>query len=572
MYKLTVIAGPNRGSTYAVKDGQTSIGRQSGNSIVLDSSKVSKKHCVLVVSNGKAVVKDEGSSNGTFVNGVLTQAKPLQPGDKIAVGEFVFQITQSVSKAHRPAAALQGYGNIVQLPGFQAPPRPQYYPVGQLPGMGGRMGGEMGQEMSGGLPGGGGGMDPGDAGSMRANGPPSDLAGKILWNFDKHVMPLFYGLNFRNEWHTLCALLMALFILGTLVLTVYPLVEANRKTVVAEVARRAQFMAKQIAERNAGALAANAETRTEIGSLANEEGVRVAVLADLDLRIIAPSTQLNQYFTVGAEAIAAEKARSAFRNGRETGFRYELDAETVIAIEPVKILNPQLAKNVVVAMAVVSIDTTLSVPNAGEIGMVYSETLIFSAILGALLLMILYRMTLKPFQVLNDDIDRALKGEINQVTHEFRIEELNPLWDVINSTVQRVARAGSITDAGSASSGGGSVSEDSVGALRMMGDAVEFGIAMCDADRKVVYLNGAFEDVSGLRLDSVEGQELASVARDQAFGSLVSDLFERAASGGSTTSEDFDFSGVAFKVGVTSLGSMGSSAKGYVLILKRTEG
>ncbi len=37
MYKLMVIAGPNRGTSFEVENGETSIGRQSGNSVVLAS-------------------------------------------------------------------------------------------------------------------------------------------------------------------------------------------------------------------------------------------------------------------------------------------------------------------------------------------------------------------------------------------------------------------------------------------------------------------------------------------------------------------------------------------------------
>lgn len=68
MYKLTVISGPNRGTSYALQDGgELTIGRQSENSIVLNSSKVSKKHCTVQMSSGDVIIKDLGSSNGTFV-------------------------------------------------------------------------------------------------------------------------------------------------------------------------------------------------------------------------------------------------------------------------------------------------------------------------------------------------------------------------------------------------------------------------------------------------------------------------------------------------------------------------
>src|ERR1700678_497333 len=112
MYKLMVIAGPNRGASYSVENGETSIGRQSGNSVVLQSGRVSKRHCVLVASNGELVVRDQGSSNGTFVNGVLTKEKPIKSGDRISVGEFVFEVVESRS-AQR---ARPGGGTVLAFP------------------------------------------------------------------------------------------------------------------------------------------------------------------------------------------------------------------------------------------------------------------------------------------------------------------------------------------------------------------------------------------------------------------------------------------------------------------------
>ncbi|MGZ3710059.1 MAG: FHA domain-containing protein, partial [Bdellovibrionota bacterium] len=131
MYKLTVIAGPNRGTSYAVQNGENSIGRQTGNQIVLASSKVSKKHCTLVVDNGELLVKDQGSSNGTFVNGILTKLRKIKSGDRISVGEFVLELTEPVSRPSTAPAVPSAFGgNVVQLqfPGSH----PQ--PMNSLPG------------------------------------------------------------------------------------------------------------------------------------------------------------------------------------------------------------------------------------------------------------------------------------------------------------------------------------------------------------------------------------------------------------------------------------------------------
>ncbi len=118
------------------------------------------------------------------------------------------------------------------------------------------------------------------------------------------------------------------------------------------------------------------------------------------------------------------------------------------------------------------------------------KTLIFTGLLGALILLILYRMTLKPFEVLNEDMDRALKGEMAQATHDFKIEELKPLWDIINSAIQRIPKSGDQKE--EALNLAGSI-EDFIGPLKALGEVSGLGLLVFDSERKVVLLNSIFD-------------------------------------------------------------------------------
>jgi hypothetical protein len=561
MYKLTVVAGPSRGQSFAVQEGETSIGRQAGNAVVLTSAKVSKKHCVLVVSDGQVIVTDQGSSNGTFVNGVLAKSKPIHPGDRISVGEYVLELTRRPEEAPRAVPAIAGLGNVLQFP---KPAGRAGQPSGGFPGMPGIPSPGM---MAGEAPGVAG-INSG-AGVMAANQPPKDLKGKVIWAFEHHLMPFFYALNLKHEWRVICIGGAAAFTLGSVVLSVYPLIEHNREALVNEMGKRAWLMAKQVAERNAAAIAAGAVTKTEISpSIENADGVRVALLTDLDSRILAPANKLNQYLTGGAEAEFAVKARKAFRDGRETALVAECDGSTICAIEPVRIVSQQAGRNVTVAMAIVSIDSSLATPDLGEMGMTYAESLIAAGLLGGLVFLVLYRITLKPLRQLNEDMDQVLKGSLAQVTHEFKFEELDALWDLINSALQRVPKG---TDAlGGALGGGGPSAEELAGPLKMMGGVAQFPVLVCDGDKKVMFMNSMFEDVSGIRLDNALGQEISVVARDQSFAQFTNDLFDRAMPGTEGVSEDYDFSGVSYKCHASCVGS--GSGKCYVLAATRVEG
>lgn len=540
MYKLMVIAGPNRGSSYAVQERETSIGRQAGNVIVLDSARVSKNHCRLIARKGELVLEDAGSSNGTFVNGILTRQKKLAAGDKISVGEFVFQVVKLKEKIDAPIP-VPGYGNIIQLPTSQ-----QNTPQ--------TVDSHANHSHS----------------SSTFQTEPTDLKGKFLNGFEKQIMPYFYDFLFKYQWKYVLSGLITAIVISGVVASVYPIFESTRKVAIRELGRRAGQMARQIAERNTPFLAAKAESKTEIGSIEKEDGVRFAVLTDLDQRIIAPTNRGGQLMATGVEARIAVRLREEFKKGRETGIVVEGDSSTVVAIEPVKVYSPETGRNVIIGMAVVSLDSTLSTPDMGEMSVTYSQAVIFSGIFAALIYLVIYFLSLKPFQILNDDIDQVLNGNLHQLTHEFKIEELNSLWEVINAALQRVSRGGE-SSASTPQQSAAQMAEEIAAGLKIIGQSTPCGLVVCDNDRKVVHMNSVFEEVSGIREDSALGHDLASLARDQAFAALVGDLFDRVHSMGGTVVEDFEFSGISFKVNAFAFGHSGAAAKALVLLLVRAE-
>jgi len=76
--------GELAGKTYTITEKGLAIGRGSGNDINLSSDSISRKHAWIGPVAGEIVIKDMGSTNGTFVNDKqITGSQPLKVGDVI---------------------------------------------------------------------------------------------------------------------------------------------------------------------------------------------------------------------------------------------------------------------------------------------------------------------------------------------------------------------------------------------------------------------------------------------------------------------------------------------------------
>ncbi len=78
---------------------EITIGRVQGNDIILPRGNISKKHARIVQRDGKMVVLDLKSTNGTYVNGKrITTPQVVRDSDRIQVGDFVIQLAEAVPK------------------------------------------------------------------------------------------------------------------------------------------------------------------------------------------------------------------------------------------------------------------------------------------------------------------------------------------------------------------------------------------------------------------------------------------------------------------------------------------
>lgn len=83
--------GAERRETF--EQDEVTIGRVQGNDLMLPKGNVSKRHCRVARQNGRFVVLDQESTNGTYVNRRrISQATVVREGDRIYVGDFILRI------------------------------------------------------------------------------------------------------------------------------------------------------------------------------------------------------------------------------------------------------------------------------------------------------------------------------------------------------------------------------------------------------------------------------------------------------------------------------------------------
>lgn len=85
---LLVKRGPNAGSTFMLGE-STEAGRDPSRPVFLDDITVSRQHATFERRpDGAWFVRDEGSLNGTYVNGEQVEQTKLAPGDEVQIGKF----------------------------------------------------------------------------------------------------------------------------------------------------------------------------------------------------------------------------------------------------------------------------------------------------------------------------------------------------------------------------------------------------------------------------------------------------------------------------------------------------
>lgn len=114
-FQLVIVRGRSASATIKLADGVTTVGRHDDCQLRIKSSQVSRKHCELFEKKGLLLVKDLGSSNGTYVNGKRVQEqRVLEPGDELTVGQVTLKVAKAGTAPPTGTASKPGDTAVVE--------------------------------------------------------------------------------------------------------------------------------------------------------------------------------------------------------------------------------------------------------------------------------------------------------------------------------------------------------------------------------------------------------------------------------------------------------------------------
>src|SRR5712671_1643092 len=105
MPRLVLLSEGLTGRSYDLKIDKTTVGRVPDNAFEIAETSVSSHHCEILLRGNDVVVKDLGSTNGTFINGEKIDEAVLKPGQILRLGMIEMRYETADAAAATPAAA-----------------------------------------------------------------------------------------------------------------------------------------------------------------------------------------------------------------------------------------------------------------------------------------------------------------------------------------------------------------------------------------------------------------------------------------------------------------------------------
>lgn len=500
MLALRVIRGPAKSGKLLSIDANRSvvIGRGAEADLQLPSNGISKKHCqVREVSGGRLEIVDLGSSNGTYVNGLMVKKHLAKPGDTISLHDFVLKV-----EIQAPKVAAS---NVFQMGGMPASDFGGVATSGTAPG----------------------------ANTAAAPVNSQSFIERTIYpiadNIARQVDVRFLVLGFFLVWSV-----------GISCLSIFPFADTANRRIEEQASEVAKLYARQLARINQSFIIEHTYQKL-VHNLDQYSGQTPGVLNTMIVdasngQILAPPDLVGRSIAspesvAGVELLKKIQSPSGYAKTDARGVIHALAPIRVGVTEADESGNPGVVSKVA-AVAYVEMDSTRANLKAADLVDGALTAVLLAVGLGFLFVIMVYRWTEGTVVVLGNNLESMIGGQSQSVALDTQWESLRRVSEQINTIA---SRSGAIN------------TSDDEKTLEWAMAAVEslpLAAAAFDENLVVVSWNARMENLIGIRASMALGADISAASRDIAFEGAIRELSSQAmGEPGVPQRKTLDFSG-----------------------------
>lgn len=554
MWSVRILNGPQAGQIIDLRLGRNLLGRTPQCDIKILSPGISKEHCEIHVYKEKIMVVDLRSSNGTFVNGVKIQNGLIRLGDKIGVHDIIFDLIATPDIRPRTLTQKNYSHNPTEDQSLRAQSfPPQSYgsqPYGSQPFVPQAQSAQgyqnnLAQQ-----------LNPNDMQSLAYNTnqnsePTADLQNQQpqfqsaienqnlfnnlyvqLQNYMERVaLPGVYKLASLTEFKLILAGFITLFIFSVTLLSLFPMMQITRSSIMSESMRRASSLARHMAEVNQQNFLQGNLTAMSTHSAETEEGVKQAfIIQQSDGMIVAPASRAGRSSDISFVHRARKEAKSTVS---------EIDSSTIGASYPIGLYDPNTGEPSVKAYAIVIYDISSLSFDSGRTISLFMQTLLIASILGILIFYFMYHLIEYPVKALNQQLDTALREKTDNIQIEFQFPAFQSLVSNVNTLLTRSL---SFSNEGMSSSNFNFNVNQDLEAENLV-QIIMLPAAAINAQGNFMTCNARFETFARSTKNQIQGQGTSSLG-DSSLQQMIDHLLMKTKENPVTIQSDqLDFSG-----------------------------
>ena len=110
--RLLIVKGPDRGEAIAIAELTLTVGSGAGNDVLLSDPTISRRHLAIEPTPDGVMLRDLGSTNGSFVQGARFQELTLGFGTEVTIGQTTLKYVPSEEQLELAPSDEESYGSL----------------------------------------------------------------------------------------------------------------------------------------------------------------------------------------------------------------------------------------------------------------------------------------------------------------------------------------------------------------------------------------------------------------------------------------------------------------------------